>query len=134
MPLLDLPSLPPLDIYYGGAWHKPKSGERKWTDNPGNGSDIAEVAFGGEADAVAALEAAQKAFPGWKATAPTERARLLRKAASIILDHAQELALLDTLDTGNPVSEMLGDARMAAANIEYFAGLYVRPAVSRVPG
>lgn len=121
--LYDTPKLPRLDIYYGGDWHAPKSGERKWTDNPGNGSDIAEVAFGGEADAVAALEAAQAAFPAWASTPPMERARLLRKAADMIVEHAEELALLDTLDTGNPIKEMLGDARMAAANIHYFAGL-----------
>ena len=47
----------------------------------------------------------------------------LRKAAAILRDHAEALAMLDALNTGNPVAEMVADAKIAAAGIEYFAGL-----------
>ena len=54
----------------------------------------------------AAIEAAHEAFKTWRLTPPFERARLIRKAADIMREHAEELALLDTYNTGNPIREM----------------------------
>lgn len=51
-----------------------------------------------------------------------QRAALLKKAANVMREHAAELALLDALDTGNPIAEMLSDANVAAASMDYFAG------------
>lgn len=52
-----------------------------------------------------------------------QRAALLKKAANVMREHAAELALLDALDTGNPIAEMLSDANVAAASMDYFGGL-----------
>lgn len=111
------------DIYYGGAWHAPKSGLYVETASPANGEVLAKVACGGAADADAAVTAAKDAFPMWKNTAPLERAKLLRQVAQVIRQHAEELALLDAADGGNPAREMLGDAVVAASFHEFFAGL-----------
>ena len=54
---------------------------------------------------------------------PLERADCLRKAAAILRDNAEALAMLDAMNTGNPVAQMVADAKIAAAGIEYFAGL-----------
>lgn len=111
------------DLYYGGAWHKPKKGDYQETLNPGNGQVIDKVAQAGAEDVDDAVQAAQSAFEKWKATPPVQRANTLRKAASVLREHATALALLDALNTGNPVAEMLADANVAAAWFDYFAGL-----------
>ena len=111
------------DLYYGGSWHKPKAESYRETYNPGNGEAIDKIAQAGTADVDAAVSSAHEAFQSWRSTPPAQRANLLRKAADVLRQHAAELALLDALNTGNPVTEMLSDANVAAANLDYFAGL-----------
>lgn len=128
MPPLSLPEVQDcmpksLDLFYNGTWHTPQDGEYRAIYNPGTGSTIDKVAFAGEADTIAALEAAQKAFPAWRAVQPSQRGKLLKQAAQVLRDHAAELALLDALNTGNPVTVMMGDAESAANHIDFFAGL-----------
>lgn len=112
-----------LDLFYGGQWHSPKSGETQPTINPANGEILANVAHAGADDVQLAVRAAQSAFPSWAATSNFERSRLLRDAAAILRQHASELAMLDAYNTGNPVAEMVRDANIAATGIEFFAGL-----------
>lgn len=112
-----------LDLYYGGHWHAPKSGRYNETFNPACAEPIARVAEAGNEDAEAAINSAQQAFTTWRELKPTVRADYLKKAASVLEAHAEELAMLDALNTGNPVAEMSNDARFAAGAINYFAGL-----------
>ncbi|MFD1481987.1 betaine-aldehyde dehydrogenase [Paracoccus nototheniae] len=71
-----------------------------------------------------ACAAAKAAGPAWAAVAPVERGRILGRAAAIILDRNDDLARLETLDTGKPISETLvADWPSGAAALEYFAGL-----------
>lgn len=81
------------------------------------------------------MDAAVQAFPAWRRVNPADRGRLLRRLAELIQGHRDELALLDTLDCGRPISETRGDAEMAAAITEFFAGFpdKVRSAVTAVP-
>jgi betaine-aldehyde dehydrogenase len=122
---LDITSVLPehRDLYYNGSWHVPLSKRYDETIDPANGRPIASVAHAGAEDVDAAISAAHAAFAAWSKTKPLERAALLRQAAAILRDHAEELAMLDALNTGNPVAEMVNDARIAAGSIEYFAGL-----------
>jgi len=69
------------------------------------------------------VRAAHAAFDTWRRTTPAERGVLLRRAAEVLREHADSLALLDALDTGSPVTMLAGDARFAAASLDYFAGL-----------
>lgn len=125
------PSLPSIedslpkhkDLFYAGTWQAPKSGQTKPTYNPGNGEHIDHIGEAGSDDVDATVQAAHEAFHSWKLTPPAQRAATLRKAAGIMREHASELALVDALNTGNPVAEMLSDANVAAASLEYFAGL-----------
>jgi betaine-aldehyde dehydrogenase len=112
-----------LDLYYDGQWMAPAGARYEETTNPATGAPIAAVAQAGVGDTEAAIEAAQRAFPAWKALAPAQRGACMRKAAAILREHAQTLAMVDAIDTGNPVAEMVADAHMAAASLEYFAGL-----------
>jgi betaine-aldehyde dehydrogenase len=111
------------DLYYGGQWVAPADAHYDETLNPATGAPIVAVARAGVGDTEAAIEAAQRAFPAWKALAPAQRAACLRKAAEILRTHAQTLAMVDAIDTGNPVAEMVADAHVAAASLEFFAGL-----------
>jgi betaine-aldehyde dehydrogenase len=111
------------DLFYCGAWHAPKSGRYVDTINPAIDEPLARVADAGADDADAAILAAHHAFEGWRALKPLQRGDMLRAAAKVLREHAEELAMLDALNTGNPVAEMVGDARVAATGIEYFAGL-----------
>ncbi|KAJ9603248.1 hypothetical protein H2200_012026 [Cladophialophora chaetospira] len=134
---VSLPSkLPTLDeclprhrsLFYNGGWHEPINGQYLETFNPGKGTVITKVAFAGVKDTEAALEAAQAAFPAWRATPSLQRGKLLRKAAQVIRDHALELAILDAANIGSPITIMAGDAYNAAEYLDYYAGLI--PAVT----
>ncbi|MEA2928237.1 MAG: betaine-aldehyde dehydrogenase [Hyphomicrobiales bacterium] len=119
--------------YYGGAWHAPLSGRMGETTNPGTGESLGEVADGGAADVDAAVAAAKAAFKEWRNVLPLERAKMLRRIAEVLRTHAQELAMIDAADGGNPVSEMVSDAMVAAAQTEFFAGLVTEMKGASIP-
>jgi betaine-aldehyde dehydrogenase len=121
------------DAYYGGAWHEPRLGGYAETINPGTGAPLAVVADCSAEDVEAAIVAAAAGFHAWRRVPPLERARLLRRIAAILRDHAGELALLDAADCGNPVREMVGDAMIAAAQMEFFAGFVTEMKGASIP-
>jgi betaine-aldehyde dehydrogenase len=110
------------DLYFDGAWHQPLGGYVH-TYNPATGDDLGPCAEANEADVNLAVEAAHRAQPAWAALKPLERAALLKKVAQVLRENAFELAMLDAANCGNPISEMQRDALIAAAQIEYYAGL-----------
>lgn len=115
-------------LFYDGSFRQPIDGEYRDIISPGTGKVITKVAFAGVKDTVAALEAADQAFLGWSSTPSIKRCNLLRKAAQIIRDHADELAALDAWNVGNPVAIMRQDVEYTADNFDLFAGLV--PAVT----
>jgi betaine-aldehyde dehydrogenase len=121
------------DAFYGGEWHEPKSGRHVDSMNPGTGESLGPFADGDAADIDAAVAAAKKAFDGWRNTPPFERARLLRRVANVLREHAQELAMIDAADCGNPVHEMVMDATIAAAQIDFYAGLVTEMKGASIP-
>jgi betaine-aldehyde dehydrogenase len=121
------------DLYYGGAWHRPKRGRYADSINPGTGEVLAAVADGTAEDVEAAIAAARAGFETWRRVAPLERARLLRRVAAILREHAGELAMIDAADCGNPVKEMVGDAMVAAAQMEFFAGFVTEMKGASIP-
>src|ERR1041385_7523776 len=109
--------------YYGGAWHAPLSAREADTINPGTGQSLGKVADAGTADVDAAVAAAKAAFKEWRNVLPLDRAKMLRRVAEVLRAHAEELAMIDAADCGNPVREMVSAAMVAAAQTEFFAGL-----------
>lgn len=110
-------------LYYGGAWHAPKAGASAPTINPTYNEVITTAPLADAADVDAAVQAAHAAFPAWASTTPVERGLNLRRAAAVLREHAQPLALLDALNNGNPISALAMDAGFAADCLDYFAGL-----------
>jgi acyl-CoA reductase-like NAD-dependent aldehyde dehydrogenase len=90
--------------------------------NPATEDPIAELPEAGVEEADAAVERAREAFPGWRAVAPADRARLLRRLATLVEEHAEELALLETRNVGKPISDSRGEVGMVADVFHFYAG------------
>jgi len=102
----------------------PAAGERFASINPATGEILGYVTAAGSSQVNAAVRAAQKAQAGWGAMTGAERARVLRRAADILRSRNQELAELETRDTGKPIQETrVVDVASGADCFEYFAGL-----------
>jgi hypothetical protein len=95
--------------FINGRFTDALSGETRPTVNPANGRELAEVALCGPADADLAIKGARAAFASgaWSEMAPMERKMVLVRWAELIDRHREELALLETLDVGKPISDTL---------------------------
>jgi betaine-aldehyde dehydrogenase len=91
--------------------------------DPSTGQKIADVPWAGPADVDAACQAGQKAFPAWAALTVRERAKHLKEFARLIGENADELALLDSADSGNPLSAMRVEANISIDHIENWCAL-----------
>lgn len=120
------------DLYYGGAWHKPKGGYEK-TFNPATGESLGDAPNANAEDIDAAAQAAHKAFRDWKRLKPTDRAALMRKISAVIRANAEELALIDSLNNGNPLNALRRDMTNSAASIDFFAGLVLQVQGNTIP-
>lgn len=120
-------------LFYGGAWHAPAAGDYRPSHNPADGTLLARVANASGDDVDRAVTAALAGFTEWRDVLPLERARLLREVASVIRRNAAELVALDAEDCGNPVAELRGDVQIAAALMEYFAGLVTEMKGASIP-
>jgi acyl-CoA reductase-like NAD-dependent aldehyde dehydrogenase len=90
--------------------------------NPATEQTIAELEPAGVRDTDAAVARAQAAFPAWRAVKPADRAGLLRRLASLVEDHGEELALLETRNVGKPISDSRGEVGMVADVFHFYAG------------
>ena len=97
------------------------------------GQSLGKVADSGAEDIDAAVAATKAAFTEWRRTLPLERAKILRRIAEILRQNANELAMIDAADCGNPVKEMVSDAMIAAAQMEFFAGFVTEMKGSSIP-
>ncbi len=93
------------------------------TFNPATGESLGPAAEANAADVHAAVTAAAQGFEVWKKIKPLERASMLKKVAAVLRENAFELAMLDAANCGNPIAEMQRDALIAAAQIDFYAGL-----------
>ena len=93
------------------------------TFNPATGESLGPAAEANAADVHAAVTAAEQGFEVWKKIKPLERAAMLKKVATVLRENAFELAMLDAANCGNPIAEMQRDALIAAAQIDFYAGL-----------
>jgi hypothetical protein len=98
-------TLPKQLSYIGGAYVRNQSGATFVTRHPGNDQPICEVEIAGEPEVNAAVAAARAAYQGWSTTRAVERGNILRRAAKLVRERNDELAALETLDTGKPIAE-----------------------------
>lgn len=110
----------------GGAWVEARGGGTWDLVDPGNEEVIDQVAYGGAEDVVAAIDAAQAAFPDWAGKTAYQRGAVLEKAAVWLEAHADDLAQLTTQESGKPLGESRGEWLSAASYLRWFAGEGVR--------
>ena len=121
-------------LFIGGEFVDALGGETLPVLNPHDGSELAQIALAGRADVDRAVDAACAAADGWANTPAAERGRYLGKLADAIAAAADELARLESTDTGHPVrdSEAL-DVPRTAATFRYFAGMADKVEGSVIP-
>jgi acyl-CoA reductase-like NAD-dependent aldehyde dehydrogenase len=90
--------------------------------NPATGKPIAELEQAGVEETDGAVARAKAAFPSWRAVAPADRARLLRRLATLVEDHCEELAQIETRNVGKPISDSRGEVGMVADVFHFYAG------------
>ncbi|KAI1170660.1 betaine aldehyde dehydrogenase [Nemania sp. FL0916] len=94
------------------------------TVDPSDGEPLCKIYTSSHESIDAAIQSAQDTFPSWSATSPVERARTLQRAVSLLRQHNDDLARIETLDTGKPFSETSTvDIVTGADVLEYFASL-----------
>jgi len=111
-------------LFIDGKFVDALSGETLPTLNPHDNSTIVAVAMAGKADIDLAVAAAQRAFPAWSRMAAADRGRILLRLADLIEANAEELARLESLDTGHPLKDSRAlDVPRTAACYRYFGGM-----------
>ncbi len=111
-------------LFIDGKFVDAASGETLASLNPHDNSVITQVAMAGHADIDAAVAAAQRAFPAWSRMAAADRGRILLRLADLIEANAEELARLESLDTGHPLKDSrFLDVPRTAACYRYFGGM-----------
>jgi succinate-semialdehyde dehydrogenase/glutarate-semialdehyde dehydrogenase len=117
-PLRD-PSLLKTQALIGGRWVD--AAERVAVHDPATGALLAEVPRQGAADAERAIEAAAAAWEGWRRQTARQRATVLRRWFDLLLQHADDLALIMTAEQGKPLAEAKGEVVYGASFVEWFA-------------
>jgi acyl-CoA reductase-like NAD-dependent aldehyde dehydrogenase len=101
--------------------------------NPATEEVIAEVATSSLDDVNRVVEEATRAVPSWRAVAPADRARLLRRFAAAVEEHGEELAALETVNVGKPITESRDDVAMVAEVLYFYAGVVDKHRGDTVP-
>ncbi|MEU4428838.1 NAD-dependent succinate-semialdehyde dehydrogenase [Actinoplanes sp. NPDC024001] len=114
------------ELFIGGKWVPASAGGRFDVLDPATGDTVASVADGGEADAIAAVDAAAAAGPAWAATPPRVRSEVLRKAFELMTERAGDLATLISLENGKALVDAKGEVTYAAEFFRWFAEEAVR--------
>jgi len=115
----------PRQLFINGHWTDAASGKTFETPNPATGETLARVAEGDAEDIDRAVRAARTAFDDgpWGRMTPSERGRIIWRIGDLILEHAQELAQLESLDNGKPYAVALAaDVPLTADLFHYMAG------------
>lgn len=112
---------PNTQLFINGVWGPGASGRTLPVVNPANGNDIGTVACAERADLDRALEAADQGFRTWRRTSVFDRAKIMRKAASLFRERADAVAPMLTMEQGKPLAEAKAEALAGADIIDWFA-------------
>jgi len=107
--------------YIDGAWVDADNKSTIAVHNPADGVQIGTVPNMGQAETRRAIEAANAAWPAWRAKTAKERAAILRKWFELMMANVEDLAVLMTVEQGKPLAESRGEVAYGASFIEWFA-------------
>jgi succinate-semialdehyde dehydrogenase/glutarate-semialdehyde dehydrogenase len=122
---MTLPAGTPTEQFIGGAWRGGSKGSFEVLD-PSTGAPLCSVPRAGADDLADAIGAAAAAQPGWAATAPRERAEVLRRTFELMISRKEELARLMALEMGKSLADARGEVVYAAEFFRWFAEEAVR--------
>lgn len=113
----------PALCFIGGAWVSPVAGGQLDLTNPSDGSTICAIARGQAEDIDRAVSAAETALEGeWGRATAVERGRVLTRIGALVLDNIEELAQLEAMDVGKPLTQARADVGALARYMEFYAG------------
>ncbi|KVN05728.1 NADP-dependent succinate-semialdehyde dehydrogenase [Burkholderia stagnalis] len=115
------PSLFRQQAYVNGVWQGAANGETFEVRNPATGGLVGVVPAMGAAETRQAIDAANAAWPAWRKKTAKERAAILRKWHDLMMEHADDLALILTTEQGKSLAEAKGEIGYAASFLEWFA-------------
>ena len=107
--------------FIDGQWCDAQDGTHQDIFNPANGALIGQVPNMGSAEAQRTIAAANAAWPAWRARTAKDRSSILKRWHALMLEHADALAEILTLEQGKPLAEAKGEILYAASFIEWFA-------------
>lgn len=107
--------------YVGGEWIPADSGHLIEVTNPATDEVVGAVPLLGASEVKRAIDAADRAFTGWRAETAKERATVLRRWFDLMMQHREDLASIITAEQGKPLAESRGEISYAASYIEWFA-------------
>ncbi|HAT35729.1 MAG TPA: succinate-semialdehyde dehydrogenase (NADP(+)), partial [Rhodospirillaceae bacterium] len=107
--------------YVDGEWVDADSGKTFDVNNPADDGNLGSVPMMGATETRRAIEAANAAYPAWRALTAKERGAILRNWYELMLEHQEDLAVLMTSEQGKPLAEARGEVLYGAAFIDWFA-------------
>src|SRR5262245_27617195 len=107
-------------MYIDGKWSEADNGRTLGVINPATEDVLEEIAYGGKAETRRALEAAQRAMPGWMKLTSWDRARVLKKTAQLMRERCDAIARTLTLEQGKPLAESKAEILHSADTFEWF--------------
>lgn len=115
-----------LALLVDGEWLGPEGRSTVEVINPATGESIGDLPAATTADLDRALDAAARAFPVWRQTAPVARAAILHRAADLLRERSEEIAVRMTLEEGKPIGEARGEVSFTAGIVDFLAGEALR--------
>lgn len=123
------------ELLIGGDWEKPQNGRYETAINPSDGQEVAIYAMADRVDTAKAVDVARQAFENgeWSNLPIYKRARVLKKAAEIMIQRAEELARLEMSNGGKPLRQAsFFDVPISTACVEYYATLETKGLMRRI--
>ena len=118
------PQFSPRQLYYNGKIQPASSGQSFQSISPADASPLTDIQVASHSDIDSAISSAENAFASWSHTPPVVRARVLQRAAAILRERNDEIARVETLDSGKAYSETSTvDVISGADVLEYYANL-----------
>ncbi|AWN54114.1 NAD-dependent succinate-semialdehyde dehydrogenase [Methylobacterium sp. 17Sr1-1] len=112
---------PDVKLHIAGEWRAGSAGQTLPILNPATGETLSQLAVATRQDLDEALEAADRGFKAWRKVSAFERSKVLRKAANLMRERADEIARIMTLEQGKPVAEARMEVLGGADTMDWFA-------------
>lgn len=116
-----------------GEWKCAYDKDVVGVSNPTTGEVVAELGYGGEQEALDAVEAADRAFASWKVTPAKTRANLLLKTSQLLLEREEQIGYILAVESGKRLAEAIGEVRFSAEYFRWFAEESRRPDGQFIP-